>query len=280
MAERFHARGHLHRVFIAIGQLALGQHRLIRQQLQRLLLRTRRERFQRSPRRGRAALQLLCLPRRLSLGQHRPPGSDTFGVRSDLLFQRGDLLFLFRRAHLNVWRHRRIAPAAVHRCLVEERIHAVVITLTDRVELMIMAAAAIKSQPHPHGAHRFCLIKNILHTVFCRDTAALTIDHMIAVKTGGQHLLLSCIRQQITGDLFHGKIVIRLISIEGANHPVTPWPHSTFTVPLIPIAIGIPCGLEPIPSHTLTITRRSQKPIDHCFKCLGRLVFLESIHLG
>ena len=31
MTKRFHARGHLHRIFIAIGQLAFRQHRLIRQ---------------------------------------------------------------------------------------------------------------------------------------------------------------------------------------------------------------------------------------------------------
>ena len=201
-------------------------------------------------------------------------------MRCDLLLETGNLLFLLARTHLNIGRHCWISTTTIHRRLIKERIHAEVITLTNRVKLMVVATATIKSQPHPHGAHRFCLIKNIFHAVLRRDTATFAVDHVVTIEARRQHLLLRCIRQQITGDLFHGKVVVRLIGIEGANHPVTPWPHSTFTVTLIPIAIGIPCGLEPIPSHTLTISRRSQKAVGYCFKCLMRFVFLESIHFS
>ena len=76
VAERFHARGHLHRVLIAVRQLAFGQHRLIGQQLQRLLLCARGDGFQRRPRRGRVTLQLLRFPCRLSFGQHRAAGCE------------------------------------------------------------------------------------------------------------------------------------------------------------------------------------------------------------
>ena len=52
MTKLFHARGHLHRILIAIGQLAFRQHGLIRQQFQSLLLRAGGDGFQWRPRRG------------------------------------------------------------------------------------------------------------------------------------------------------------------------------------------------------------------------------------
>ena len=69
---------------------------------------------------------------------------------------------------LDIWRHCWISTTTIHRRLIKERIHAEVITLTNRVELMVVATATIKSQPHPHRAHRFCLIKNIFHAVLLR----------------------------------------------------------------------------------------------------------------
>ena len=176
-------------------------------------------------------------------------------MRNDLLIQTGDFLFLLDRTHLNIGRHCWISTTTIDRRLIKKRIHAEVITLANRVELMVVATATIKGQPHPYRAYRFSLIKYIFHAIFCCDAATFAVDHVVTIEARRQHLLLRCIRQQITGDLFHGKVVVRLIGIEGANHPITPRPHGAFAITLIPIAIGIPCGLQPIPCHALTITR-------------------------
>ena len=74
---------------------------------------------------------------------------------------------------------------------------------------MIVAAAAGERQPHPNCAHRLGLVEHILHAVFGSNAAAFAVDHVVAVEARGQHLLLCRIRQQVTGNLFHGKLTIQ-----------------------------------------------------------------------
>ncbi len=132
---------------------------------------------------------------------------------------------------------------------------------------MIVAAAAVEREPHPHRADRLRLVEHILHPILRRDAPTLAIDHVIAIKARRQNLLLGRLGQQVPGDLLHGKPVVGLIGIECPHHPIAPRPHRALAVALIAVAVRVPSRLQPIPRHPLAITRRRQQPIRHIFKC-------------
>ena len=198
--------------------------------------------------------------------------ADLFFLCGNLLFQHHNLPTLFRAADGKIRCHLRVTPAAIDRGVVIEGKQAVIVAPDKGIKLVVMAARTDHRGPHPEGCHRLHLVEDIIHTILLSNTAPFTIDHVVAVKAGGQHLLFSRVGQEIPRQLLNGKLVIRHVRIQGAHHPVAPRPHGAFAVALITVAVGISRGLQPIPRHPLAVTRTGQKPVHHHFKCLRRFI--------
>ena len=132
---------------------------------------------------------------------------------------------------------------------------------------MIVATAAVKGKSHPNRSHCLSLIEDILHPVFGCNAAAFAIDHMVAIETRRQHLFLCRVRQQVARDLFHGKLIVTLIRVERPHYPIAPRPHRAFAITLVAVAVRVARRLQPIPSHSLAVTRRGKQTVDHNLEC-------------
>ena len=137
---------------------------------------------------------------------------------------------------------------------------------------MIMASAAIEGKAQPDCPHGFRHIHHIIDAVFCCDPASFAIDHMIAIKASCKALLNSWIGKEIasklpSGELFEGEIII-----ESGSCPITPRPHGSFVIALIPIAICITRGIKPIPDHAFAIMRAGKQTIHQLCIGVGRFV--------
>ena len=72
--------------------------------------------------------------------------------------------------------------------------------------------------------------------------------------------------QHITGDLVSQELVIRLVGIDRANHPIAVTPRMVSPlVSLEPMRVGVMSHVEPVPRPTLSIMRRFEQPIDESF---------------
>ena len=60
---------------------------------------------------------------------------------------------------------------------------------------------------------------------FLGDETQLAVEPMIAMKARRDELRIRRLRQQVTSELFDGELIKGLVFIEGADHPIAPWPH-------------------------------------------------------
>ena len=111
------------------------------------------------------------------------------------------------------------------------------------------------------------------------DAAALTIDHVVAMKAGGDELVLRRIGQQIAGELLHGEAVERQVVVERLDRPIAPVPHRACRVALVAVGVGVERGVEPLPDHPLAVARRGEQPVDHLLIRVGRGVGEERLDL-
>ena len=74
--------------------------------------------------------------------------------------------------------------------VLEEREQRVKILLRDRIELVIVAAAALKGQSEERRAERVDAIDDVADAEFLLDDAAFLVLHVQAVERGGQPLFL------------------------------------------------------------------------------------------
>ena len=92
------------------------------------------------------------------------------------------------------------------------------------------------------------------------------------MKTGRQDLFGCRIGKQIAGELFDRELVKRHVVMEGLDDPVAPRPVAAIGILLIPIGIGIACGIEPPHRHPFAVVRRLEQSIDRRFISPRRLV--------
>ena len=113
------------------------------------------------------------------------------------------------------------------------------VALGDGVEFVVVAAAAGHRGAQPKGGHRFHLVKNVLHAILLRDAAALAINHVVAIEGRRQPLLVRRLRQQVAGKLLDGEVVVGLVCVQRAHHPIAPRPHIAVGVVLVTVGVGV-----------------------------------------
>ena len=138
---------------------------------------------------------------------------------------------------------------------VEEREHAVVIDLSQRVVFVVMALATLKCQTKHRLTNSVHTIKHRLHTELFRINSALLVDHRVAKETGCNERVLGRIWQQVTRDLLDDKAVIWQVSIERSHDPVAVEPDETRLVLFEAIRVRVSGRVEPVPCPLFAVVR-------------------------
>ena len=196
-----------------------------------------------------------------------------FLLRGDLLGHTIQLLLL--RGGRKRQHRLGVAGAAVQplfRYRVEEREELVELLLLDGIVLVIVAAGAAQGHSHPHGGGGFHAVDHVLSLILLRNGATLEVDHVVAIETGGDFLLLGGLGKQIAGELLHGEAVERHVAVERVDHPVAPGPHVAMAVDVIAVCVGVTGEVEPLHGHALAVVRRGQQRVDPLLVGVGRFV--------
>ena len=90
-------------------------------------------------------------------------------------------------------------------------------------------------------------VEHLDHTKLFRHDRPFFVDHAVSQKSSGDDLFLSCIGQEISGDLFNKKLVVWHIEIDGFNNPVAPRPLLPLQVLFVAVRVGIASQIQPVP---------------------------------
>ena len=108
---------------------------------------------------------------------------------------------------------------------------------------MTVALGTFHSGTQPGGACGIYPIHHLIYAVLLGMNPRFHIACRGAVKASGNLLIDGCIGEQVTGNLFDGKLVKGHILIEGIDNPVTECPAIAQLIRLKTIGIGIPCKI-------------------------------------
>ena len=96
----------------------------------------------------------------------------------------------------------------------------VVLLVTERVELVVVALSAAHGQAEPGGAYGLDPVDHLFMAELVHVDSALSIAGGVAVKPGSDFLLPGGAREEISGNLFQGEAVEGHVLVEGLDQPV------------------------------------------------------------
>ena len=160
---------------------------------------------------------------------------------------------------------------------VEEGEELVELLLRDRIVLVAVAARAAHGQAHPGGGRGFDAVDHVFDQILFGNRAALEVDHVVAIETGGDLVVRGGVGQQVAGELLDREAVERHVVVEGADHPVAPGPHVAMAVDVIAVGVGVAGEVEPLHGHALAVVRRGEQAVDLLLVGVGRFVGEEGV---
>src|SRR5262249_41237682 len=98
--------------------------------------------------------------------------------------------------------------------VLEEGEELIEILLADRVELVVVTAAAFEGEAEEGSPHRGHAVYDVGDAELLFDHAALLVLHVQAIEGGGEALVLGRARQQVARELPGEKLVELLIAVE------------------------------------------------------------------
>ncbi len=102
----------------------------------------------------------------------------------------------------------------------EDRHHAVIVELRNRIELVVMTARAGDREPEEGPRGRRDHVVHVLVTILRILLLAEEHARADAMEAGGdQGVVADCI-QLVAGELFHGESIVGLVFVEAADHVV------------------------------------------------------------
>ena len=134
---------------------------------------------------------------------------------------------------------------------------------------MVVAARAADRQAQKGRSGRADAVNHGLDAVLLVVDAAFLIDHRVAVKAGGDQLLLRRVGQKIAGDLLDDEAVERHAAIQGVDHPIAVAPDRAVAVDGIAVRVGVARDVEPVPPPALAVMGRRQQALDRLLVSVG-----------
>ena len=171
-----------------------------------------------------------------------------------------------------------VAPIRVL-ALVEERIKLVVLLLRDRVVLVGVAFRTAHRQSHPNLHRRVHPVTNRLSAKFLVVGAALGVRLGIAMKRRCEQLVTCRLRQQVTGQLLDGELVVRHVLIERLYHPVAIFPDHSQRIRAVAGRVRVTGEIKPDPRPAFAVGRPGHQIVHQQLVGVGALVVHKRLHL-
>ena len=138
-----------------------------------------------------------------------------------------------------------IGGDAILRDLVEEGHERVVVFLLERVVFVVVTAVAGHGEAEPCGGGCVDTVEEADIALFFGDCAAFTIEHVVAVETGGDEVVLGWVWKEVASELLDGELIERHVVVEGFDDPVSPNILVGVAVHLEAVAVGVTGSVEP-----------------------------------
>ena len=119
---------------------------------------------------------------------------------------------------------------------------------------MIMALGTFHSQSHPDIPGGFYSIHDIFDPEFLSNSSPLIGGGMVAIKTGGDFLIIRGIREKISGQLLDRKLVEGHIVLICVQDPVPPRPHISGSIIMKDGSVSVTGRVHPNKGHTFSIS--------------------------
>ena len=168
----------------------------------------------------------------------------------------------------------------VHRVrTLEDAGQCVIVARGDGIKFVVVAASASKRHAHEGAAQRVELFVDDVHLHL---PPVILGEHLGAdtEESGGNVTRVPCRfrfvsgrLQQVAGDLFPDKLVVRLILVERIDDVVAVAERVDVREVFVEaITVGIAGDVEPVASPFFAVMRRGQQPVDDPAECVRRFV--------
>ena len=155
----------------------------------------------------------------------------------------------------------------------QETEHRVIVALTDRIVLVVVAAGAADREPEERRTDRHEHVVGIIE--ICLFAAGRFIVPLVQPEeSGGDDRIPPAVRPFtfrpalrggpfVAGDLFEKKLVVRFVMLERTDHVVAIPPRIRFIgVPLVAVGLRVADPVEPVPSPAFTVVMGAQEVVD------------------
>ena len=131
---------------------------------------------------------------------------------------------------------------------------------------MGVAAGALRRDAQDAFADSIHAIEDTFDSELLGLCSAFLVGHGVSEVSGSDVIVLRCVRNKITGDLFNDKVVISHVLVQGLNDPVTVEMHLAREVFLVACGVCIACDVQPFPRPFFAIMRRGKETRNPGFK--------------
>ena len=160
----------------------------------------------------------------------------------------------------------------------EDRLQSIVISLTDGIEFVVVAAGTTGGKSQKGRPGRIDHVVQFVHPLLKTELRVLPFYLIIGAchqKAGGD------IRSQcVSCDLLAHKLVVRLVVVKRADDPVAVLPRvGTLAVHFIPVCFSKTNKVQPVTAPTLTVVWTGEHLFHQSWPCCCAVVVDEGIHL-
>ena len=130
---------------------------------------------------------------------------------------------------------------------------------------MSMALGTAKRQSQPRRGGRAHAIGHRVEAELERVNPSFFIKHRISMKSRCDALIDGRVGKHVSRQLLDRKLIVRNISVDRVDDPVTVRPHRSLSIFFIAIRIGIASQIEPLSTPAFTVMWGCQQSVKQPF---------------
>ena len=147
------------------------------------------------------------------------------------------------------------------------------------IEFVIVTFCTAERRPQPGRANHAGAVCAVFGQVFTRLGTAFAGDHIQAVKSSGDQLLLGRLGEKVAGQLLAGELIKGFIVIVGVDHIVPVRENALILITVITHCVAEAHDIQPRYRHAFAKVGGGQQPVHLTFQGIRALVVDIRIHL-